>query len=137
MGGAGAIENKNQVIYNIVACFLHQMHELGITENIVNIALAKAGEAQANKVIQINLVIGELSGFAPDCIQFYFDFLSKDTIAHGSVLHFELVPTQLRCRNCSAIFHPQDTLWSCPECRDQSVEIFKGRELYIESMEVE
>ena len=137
MGGAGAIENKNQVIYNIVACFLHQMHELGITENIVNIALAKAGEAQSNKVIQINLVIGELSGFAPDCIQFYFDFLSKDTIAHGSVLHFELVPTQLRCRNCSAIFHPQDTLWSCPKCRDQSVEIFKGRELHIESMEVE
>lgn len=116
---------------------LHQMHELGVTENIVNIALAKAGEAQASKVIQINLVIGEMSGFVPDCIQFYFDPLSKDTIAQGAVLHFELVPAQLRCRNCSTIFHPQDTLWACPKCRGQSVEISKGRELYIESMEVE
>ena len=116
---------------------LHQMHELGVTENIVNITLAKAGEAQANKVIQINLVVGELSGFVPDCIQFYFDSLSKDTIAQGAVLHFESVPTQLRCRNCSTIFHPQDTLWSCPKCGGQSVEIFKGRELYIESVEVE
>lgn len=113
------------------------MHELGITENIVNITLAKACEAQANKVIQINLVIGEMSGFVPDCIQFYFDTLSKDTITQGAVLHFELVPAQLRCRNCSTIFKPQDTLWSCPECEGQSVEIFKGRELYIESMEVE
>jgi hydrogenase nickel incorporation protein HypA/HybF len=113
------------------------MHELGVTENIVNIALSKAGEAQAIKVVQINLVIGELSGFATDCIQFYFDFLSKDTIANGAVLHFESVPTQLRCRNCSEIFHPQDTIWSCPKCHDQSVEIFKGRELYIESMAVE
>jgi len=113
------------------------MHELGVTENIVNISLTKAGEAQAKKVIRINLVVGELSGFVPDCIQFYFDFLSKDTIAQGAVLHFESVPAQLRCRNCSMIFQPQDTLWSCPECGGQSVEIFTGRELYIESMEVE
>jgi hydrogenase nickel incorporation protein HypA/HybF len=113
------------------------MHELGVTENIVNIALAKAGEAQANKVIQINLVVGELSGFVSDCIQFYFDSLSKDTIAQGAVLHFESVPTQLRCRDCSTIFQPQDTLWSCPECRGQSIEISQGRELYIESIEVE
>jgi hydrogenase nickel incorporation protein HypA/HybF len=113
------------------------MHEFGITENIVNIALAKAGEAQANKVIQINLVIGEMSGFVPDCIQFYFDSLSKDTIAQGAVLHFESVPAQLRCRNCGTIFPPQNTLWSCPQCKGQSIEISKGRELYMESMEVE
>jgi len=113
------------------------MHELGVTENIVNVALAKAREAQASKVIQINLVIGELSGFVPDCIQFYFDSLSKDTIVEGAVLHFESVSTQLRCRNCSAIFHPEDTQWSCPECQGQSVEISKGREFYIDSLEVE
>ncbi|UCH51992.1 MAG: hydrogenase maturation nickel metallochaperone HypA [Chloroflexota bacterium] len=126
-----------QVIYNTLTYFLHQMHELGVTENIVNIALTKAGEAQANKVIRINLVVGELSGFVPDCIQFYFDSLSKDTITQGAILHFELVPTQLCCRNCSTIFQPKDTLWSCPKCQGQSIEIFKGRELYIESMEVE
>ena len=113
------------------------MHELGVTENIVNIALAKATEAQATKVIQINLMVGDLSGFVTDCIQFYFGPLSKDTIAQGAVLHFESVPTQLRCRDCSTIFHPQDTLWACPKCQGQSIEIFKGRELYIESIEVE
>lgn len=113
------------------------MHELGVTENIINIALAKAGEAQASRVAKINLVVGELSGFVSDCIQFYFDSLSKDTIAQGAVLHFESVPTQLRCRDCSTTFRPQDTLWTCPECRGRSIEIFKGRELYIESLEVE
>jgi len=113
------------------------MHELGVTENIVNIALTKAGEAQASKVIKINLVVGELAGFVPDCIQFYFDTLSKDTIAQGAVLHFESVPAELRCRDCSTIFQPQDALWACPECGGRSVEIFKGRELYIESLEVE
>ncbi|MFO7773827.1 MAG: hydrogenase maturation nickel metallochaperone HypA [Dehalococcoidia bacterium] len=113
------------------------MHELGITESIVNIALAKAGEAEARKVTQINVVIGELSGFVPDCIRFYFDSLSQDTIAHEAVLHFESVPAQLRCRKCSVVFQPRDTQWSCPQCRGQSVEIAQGRELYIESIEVE
>ena len=113
------------------------MHELGVTENIVNIALAKAGEAQASKVIRINLVVGELAGFVPDCIQFYFDSLSKDTVAQGAILHFESVPAELRCRDCSTIFRPQDTLWACPKCKGRSVEILKGRELYIESLEVE
>jgi len=114
------------------------MHELAVTENIVSIALAKAAEAQASKIIQINVVIGELSGFVPDSIEFYFEFLGKDTIAQGAVLRFESVPTQLRCRDCGAIFRPQEeTLWSCPKCRSRSVEISRGREFYVESMEVE
>ena len=113
------------------------MHELGITENIVNIALAKAGEAKAGKVTRINVVIGELSGFVPDCIQFYFDSLSRDTIAQEAALHFESVAAQLRCRKCSIVFQPRDTQWSCPECRGQSVDLARGRELYIESIEVE
>lgn len=113
------------------------MHELGITESIINIALEKAKEAQASKISQINLVVGELSGFVPDCIQFYFEFLSKDTIAHEANLHFELTSAQLRCRNCSTVFHPQDTSWFCPECQSSTVEIIGGRELYIESLEVE
>jgi hydrogenase nickel incorporation protein HypA/HybF len=113
------------------------MHELGITENILDITLAKANEGQAARVLKINLVIGELSGFVADCIQFYFDTLSKDTIAQGAALNFETVAVELRCRNCSAVFHPRDTLWSCPKCESHGAEIFKGRELYIDSVEVE
>jgi len=128
---------RREVVYNTTFGLLQQMHELGITESIIKIALEKACEAQANKIIQVNLVIGEMSGFVPDCIQFYFDSLSKETIAQGAVLHFESVPVELRCRDCSIIFKSRDTLWSCPGCQGQSVEILKGRELYIESMEVE
>jgi len=113
------------------------MHEFGITESIVSIVLSKAKEARVHRITEISLVVGELSGFVPDCIQFYFDFLSKDNIAKGAILNFELAPAQLRCRNCSVTFHPQDTLWTCPKCQSQNVEIAGGRELYVKSMEVE
>jgi len=113
------------------------MHELGITESIINIVSNKAREAQASKIVKINLVVGELAGFVPDCIEFYFDSLSKGTPAEEAILNFQLVPAQLRCRNCSAVFCPQDTLWSCPKCQSHSLEIAGGRELYVESIEVE
>jgi hydrogenase nickel incorporation protein HypA/HybF len=112
------------------------MHELGVTQSIISIALKQAEEAQASKIAKISVVIGELSGFVPDCIEFYFDFLSKDTIAQGATLHFESVPAQVRCRNCHTTFCPQDT-WDCPKCHSMNVEIVGGRELYMESIEVE
>jgi len=113
------------------------MHELGITESIINIALDKARETQAGRIAKINLVVGELSGFVPDCIEFYFSSLSKGTIAEEAILNFEVPPAQFRCRNCSTVFCPQDTLYTCPKCQSHSLELAGGRELYVESMEVE
>ena len=113
------------------------MHELSVTQNIIDIILAKSQEMRVNKINQINLVIGDLSGFVPDCIKFYFDSLSKGTLAEGAVLNFQLVPSRLQCRECSTIFSPQDVDWTCPECHSMRLEIIGGREFYIESMEAE
>ena len=113
------------------------MHEFSITQSILSIALEKAGEAKAGKINKINLIIGELSGFADDCVQFYFDFLSKDTIAAGASLSIERRPFQLRCHNCNTVFSPGNFDWSCPECQEQKIEIVSGRECYVESIEVE
>lgn len=102
-----------------------------------SIVMEKANEAHASKVSKINLVIGELSGVVGDCVQFYFDFLSKDTIAANATLSFQVPPTQLRCRSCAATFSPQNGSWDCPNCHEQKVEIISGRELYVDSIEVE
>ena len=113
------------------------MHELSVTQSILDIVLEKANAAHASKVEKINLVIGELSGIVDDCVQFYFDLLSKDTIAAEAVLFFHKPPAQLRCRNCSAVFSPENGDWTCPGCQEQRIEIISGRELYVESIEVE
>ena len=113
------------------------MHELSITQSILSIALDKVNEIQASKVSRINLVIGELSGIVDDCVQFYFDFLSQDTAAAEATLSFSHSPTQLRCRKCATIFTPHDSTWACPNCQEQEIEILSGRQLYVESIEVE
>lgn len=113
------------------------MHELGITQSILSIALEKANEAQARKITKINLVIGELSGVVDDCVQFYFDLLSKDTIAAEASLSFERTPNRLRCRNCATVFSPNNLNWTCPNCHEANVEIISGRECRVDSIEVE
>jgi len=54
------------------------MHELSITEGILSIALGAAG---GRRIRTVNLVIGDLSSFVDDSVQFYFDMLSRGTLA--------------------------------------------------------
>ena len=57
------------------------MHELAITQNIIDIAVS---QAQDRKITGINLVIGELSSVVEDSIRFCFDVISKETPAEGA-----------------------------------------------------
>lgn len=113
------------------------MHELSITENILSITLDKAREASASKVMKLNVVIGEMSGIAGDCVDFYFKIISKDTLAADAELAITNVPTLLKCRNCSREFHSEENYWTCPDCGKKDFDIIAGRELFIESIEVE
>ena len=113
------------------------MHEYSITESILSLALENAKEANAERITQVNLVIGDLSGVVADCVRFYFDFISKDTMAHGASLVFDTKPIIVRCHKCDNTFTPKDSDWSCPECRETGMDIIPGRECYMESIEVE
>src|SRR4030042_3807493 len=113
------------------------MHEASVTDGLVSVGLEKAGEAKAKKLTRINLVVGELAGVVPECVQFYFDAISKNTIADGAVLSFEMKPTRIRCRKCEKEFTPADHEWLCPYCHEMSIEIISGRECHMESIEGE
>ena len=113
------------------------MHEFSITESVLSLALEKASEANAKKIIRINMVVGELSGVVGECVQFYFSNISKDTIASGAELCFETKPTRVRCSKCQTVFAPKDGNWACPDCQETGIEIVSGRECYLESIEVE
>ena len=113
------------------------MHELSITQNMFELVLEQAEKANAKKVGKINLVIGEMTGFARDSVQFYFDLISKETIAQGAVLSIRMVPPKAQCHQCGEAFEPEEPDWTCPHCRSRSIKIIAGQELYVESIEVE
>jgi len=112
-------------------------HELGVTQQILDIAIEKAAESNATAVRRINLVIGDMSSFISEAVQFYFDFLAKDSLAEGAKLTFQHVPIKVRCRTCNNEFNPTTNTWECPSCGKNDVEVIAGKEFYVESIEVE
>lgn len=113
------------------------MHELSITESIVNMVSDEAKKRNVNKVTKINIVLGELTGFEEDSIKFYFDVLSEGTPLYGAILNFKRVKAEFKCRNCGMIYNRENFTFKCPYCGSSGVLIEKGKELYIDSIDVE
>jgi len=121
-----------------VAGIMGAMHELAVSQSILDIALRHAEQAGAQRILAVNLVIGELTGFVDDSIQFYFDFLSEDTPAQGARLNFERIAARVQCHTCGAQFSPPDSrIWACPECDALGSEVIAGKEFSVASIEIE
>jgi hydrogenase nickel incorporation protein HypA/HybF len=116
------------------------MHELQVTESILEIVLRHAKAARASRVISIRLSIGELSDLESDWVQKYFDYLSKDTIADKALLYIDKIPVQLRCEACARVFavDGREALQAalCPDCGCERFAVVAGREYKIEDMKV-
>ncbi|MFB0537762.1 MAG: hydrogenase maturation nickel metallochaperone HypA [Anaerolineae bacterium] len=113
------------------------MHELSVTQGMLEIVLRHAQRAGAQRITQIHLVIGDLTSIVDDSVQFYFDFISQDTIAKGAQLVFQRTPATFRCRDCGNTFTPDKRDFTCTHCGEMSVDVVAGNEFRVESIEVE
>jgi len=115
------------------------MHELQITERILNIVLKHAGGQDVSRIVRIHLKIGALSDLEDEWIQHYFNYLSRGTVAESAELAIRRMPAVLRCQSCSCSFEvKREELGHapCPECGESGLELVAGREYLIENMEV-
>jgi hydrogenase nickel incorporation protein HypA/HybF len=113
------------------------MHELSVTQHLLDIVLQHAQEEDVSRVADIYLVVGQLASIVDDCVQFYWDIISEDTIAQGAVLHFRRIPAEMRCQQCGQSYLLDDSELACPHCGSAAVQLVTGEEFYIDSIEVE
>ena len=113
------------------------MHELTITESLLEIALRHARQAGANQITDLYLVIGQLSSVVDDSVQFYWDIIAKDTLAEGANLHFKRIPTEIICLDCNHQYKPVENQMACPHCESISIKIISGEEFFLEAINVE
>ncbi len=112
------------------------MHELAVTQNILDIACKHAAEAGAERITDLYLVVGQLSSIVDDSVQFYWDMISEGTPAQGAALHFRRVPTELLCLNCNVRYTPTHEDLACPHCASIKVQVVAGEEFYLEAIDV-
>ena len=113
------------------------MHELSVTESLLRIAVEHAEKANATRVTDLNIVIGDLASMVDESIQFYWDIIAKGTIAEQAKLHFRRIPAELQCNTCSARYRPTEQELICPNCRSVGAKIITGEEFFLESIDVD
>jgi hydrogenase nickel incorporation protein HypA/HybF len=113
------------------------MHELPVTESMLEIAQRKAQESGACRVTAIYLVIGQLSSIVDDSIQFYWDIISQGTLAEGAKLHFRRVQAELLCLDCGCRYALEDERLACPACASSAIKVVAGEEFHMEAIDVE
>ena len=113
------------------------MHELAITESIIDIVKSEAEKEGFSKVLGISLAVGEYSGLVPECIREFFPIASKGTAAEGAELEINTISALFRCLDCGYEGEIDRRKACCPVCGSVSVKMTRGREFYVESLKVE
>lgn len=108
------------------------MHELAITQAIVETASERAEGA---RVIKLVVEIGKLSGVLPDAVRFCFDLCCEDTPLQGATLEIIEPVGQARCRACKAEITLDQPFGVCT-CGSTDLDLLSGQQLRVRSMEV-
>ncbi|WP_027723135.1 hydrogenase maturation nickel metallochaperone HypA [Maridesulfovibrio zosterae] len=115
------------------------MHEMSIAQSILAIIqeeMEKQPDATLKKVLVGN---GALAGVVSDALTFGWEAVTIGTPLEGSVLEVNEIPIKVRCGGCKKEFIPEDRLYmACPDCNlEIGHEVLQGKELQIESIEIE
>jgi hydrogenase nickel incorporation protein HypA/HybF len=110
------------------------MHELSIAESVVRIA---ADHARGRRVTKVELKVGHLRQVVPSALEFAFELVAQGTPVEGAELEIEPVAAGGLCRSCGADTPLPDFPLRCAACGGLDIEVTRGEELLVDSLELE
>ena len=114
------------------------MHELSIAYSLVELASQTAAEAGALRVRAVYLRLGALSGVERGALDFSYEVATGGTLLEGSVLVVQELPVRVYCSACAQeVELASIQCFRCPQCETPTGDIRQGRELEIESIEID
>lgn len=113
------------------------MHEMGIVAGILEAATEAAEKAQASRITEIRVTVGELTEIVDFALQFAFEALTPGTLAEGATLTVNHIGARSRCVECKTEFDHGRFEMVCPDCGSYFCELLQGKELRIDSIEVD
>ena len=116
-------------------------------ENILRVALIEARKHSAERILDIDLAVGELTFLNLDQLHFAFETLSEGTLADKAKLNIETVRASIKCSRCGytgpiSYEGPEDHLGyvgvflKCGICESRDLEVISGRECVIRNLRV-
>jgi hydrogenase nickel incorporation protein HypA/HybF len=110
------------------------VHELSVSSAIVDTVIRHAA---GRRVSLVTVRIGHLRQVVPDSLEFYFGFVTRDTLCEGAALEIIAVPARLECQACGFAWDVEIPAFRCPSCESSDCAVVSGDELEVDSIEVE
>jgi Zn finger protein HypA/HybF involved in hydrogenase expression len=100
------------------------VHELGITQGIIDRAREAALANGGRRVTDLFLAMTPAADFSQESIEMYFEMLAgEDDFFRGAVLHFDHQPVAATCLSCSDEFSTDAPQPVCPQCGSLLVQL--------------
>jgi hydrogenase nickel incorporation protein HypA/HybF len=112
------------------------MHELSISQNIIEIIKENVTENELSKVNKVIIEIGEVSGILPDSLIFCFDIMKLDTPFSSAKMEIKNIPFVVLCNKCKTETKNTTGIRICEKCGNTDTEIISGTEMKITEIEL-
>jgi hydrogenase nickel incorporation protein HypA/HybF len=114
------------------------MHELSIVTSIVESVTESLTAYPGARVLAVRLRVGALASVVPESLEFCYGIASEGTPLEGSRLVVNVLPVVVHCERCAQDAELDGVQsFRCPRCGELCGEIRQGRELEIESIEID
>ena len=116
------------------------MHELGIMTGVMDAVETSARQSGATKVLKVSLSVGEMTEAIEDALRFAFEVLiemPEHALCEGAELDITMVKPRSHCLECGADYEHDRFHMLCVECGSFATELTAGREMQIDSIEVD
>jgi len=113
------------------------MHEMSIAINVVDIAVERARKENAQRINEIVLEIGSLSGVLIDSLQFCFESAVKNTMAESAQIKIIRCQAEAVCSACNLSFNTDEFVPMCPQCGQPVFDVRNGRVMKIKYINVD
>ncbi len=113
------------------------MHEMAMMAGVFDIIRQHTAGLSDNKVTRVTLVVGEMTNAVPEALEAAFTVYSAGTLVEGAEMVIKKIPLTAHCISCGWEGKIEKHMFICPHCSSLAMEIKTGRELYVESLEVD
>ncbi len=110
------------------------MHELSLCHAIAGVVRPHIADKHV-EVVRVQ--VGMLRQVVPDSLTFCWSLIREHESMPDAQLEIEMVPAEVACRSCGQRSQIASR-WSvcCPECNSGDVEVVRGNEFQVTSLDV-
>ena len=122
------------------------MHEFSTAQAIINTVIDAVKKYSFEKILEINLEIGEFTLLNYSQLRFALKTLSKDTVVEDAKIIIKTLHGVVKCSECGyegrlkrisknhySMILPQ---FQCPKCQSMKTDIIGGREMNIKNIKL-